>query len=268
MKVFEIFAGVNGAGKSTLYKVYHEKDFVRVNTDEIVTKMGLDWRDMEAQTKAARISIKTIQECIKMGKSFNQETTLAGQSIKRQIKQIKKQGYKIDLYYVGVASPEIAIERVKHRVMQGGHGIPEEDIRRRYEVSLQNLKEVFPLCDVIKIYDNTKQFQMVLSKEDNKIWLSSSLEEVKWQNNIIKDIVYAQIKEDIVKSGFKPTEQMMNALYEASKLSKRLLTLSDVKKLHTNKEELKLLLQCEIEKVATECVQQEIIRNKSYVLER
>lgn len=253
IKIFELFAGVNGAGKSTLYGINHHKDFVRVNTDEVVVQMGLDWRSADAQMKAAKVSIQTVQKCIQMGKSFNQETTLAGQTIKKQIKKIKEQGYQIHLYYVGIATPEIAIERVKHRVMRGGHGIPEEDIRRRYEVSLNNLKEVFPLCDRVRIYDNTENFQVVLFKENDRIGLPLHEQEIKWKGNVIQDILYTQMVEDILKNGFRLTESVIQSLYQASKIDGKLLKLAEVKELYKQKEKLTPLLKVEVEKLMDEC---------------
>lgn len=61
--------------------------------------------------------------------------------------------------YIGVDNPEIAKERVKIRVSNGGHGIPDKDIERRYYDSLHNLQEVINICDEINIYDNTKRFR-------------------------------------------------------------------------------------------------------------
>ena len=62
------------------------------------------------------------------------------------------------MYYVGVDSVEIAKERVKSRVIAGGHGIPEQDIERRYQESLNQLKFIMPLCDILELYDNTEVF--------------------------------------------------------------------------------------------------------------
>jgi predicted ABC-type ATPase len=71
--------------------------------------------------------------------SFCQETTLTGKTIFKNISEAKDRGYKIVMHYVGVESVDISLQRVAERVRRGGHGIPEEDIRRRYDVSLQNL---------------------------------------------------------------------------------------------------------------------------------
>ena len=76
-KIFYLFAGVNGAGKSTLYNTecldINIKDSVRINTDEIVRKIG-NWKNDSDQIKAAKIAINLRNNCFQCGKSFNEET--------------------------------------------------------------------------------------------------------------------------------------------------------------------------------------------------
>lgn len=120
-KVYTVFAGVNGAGKSTLYdtKRYNPNE-IRINPDEIVQGFG-DWRNTKDQMEATKIAVRRVRECLDAGKSFNQETTLAGKSILRTIQQAKERGYEVHLNYVGLASADLAKERVRQRVLKGGH---------------------------------------------------------------------------------------------------------------------------------------------------
>ena len=74
------------------------------------------------------------------------------------------------LYYVGLDSPELAIQRVKNRVNDGGHGIDEATIRNRYNASLENLKEAVLLCDSVAVYDNSREFKAV-GRAENGIWV-------------------------------------------------------------------------------------------------
>ncbi len=158
MKRYVIIAGVNGAGKSTLYQTNRLiEDMERVNLDEIVRSFG-SWKKPEDVMEAGRLAVEKINACFDAGVSFNQETTLCGKSIIRNIMRAKELGYFLELYYIGLDSPETAKERVRIRVSEGGHGIPEEDIERRYYESLRQLKTVIPLCDKVKVYDNTKVF--------------------------------------------------------------------------------------------------------------
>ena len=168
MKKYIVFAGVNGAGKTTLYQTNYEiHEMPRINIDEIVRKDG-DWKKKEDVIKAGLLAVRLVKRYIDEGISFNQETTLCGKSIIKNIKKAKEKDYKIELYYVGVNSPETAIERVKARVLAGGHGIPEEDIRRRYKESLNNLKKIIPICDRVELFDNTVKFRHIAVFEYGK----------------------------------------------------------------------------------------------------
>jgi len=156
-KVYTIFAGVNGAGKSTFHKVL-DRDFgIRINLDEIIRdQFGNEWRSPKIQMSAGRIAVRLIKDCLNGDSSFNQETTLTGRTILSNIARAKVNGFKIVLYYVGLESVELSIERVAKRVANGGHGISEEDLRRRFTSSFENLKTALPLCDSVYIYDNSK----------------------------------------------------------------------------------------------------------------
>lgn len=172
MKSYIVIAGVNGAGKTTLFNTNRMyEDMIRVNLDETVRSFG-SWKNKDDVGKAGRICVQKIQDCIKQGLSFNQETTLCGKSILQNIRKAKSCGYRIELYYVGIASPELAIERVRERVRLGGHGIPEEDIEKRYYESLKNLSDIISLCDKVVIFDNTDGFSKVAEYENGKcIWV-------------------------------------------------------------------------------------------------
>lgn len=100
MKRYVIIAGVNGSGKSTLYQLLDTiKDMERVNTDEIVRSFG-DWRVGADVVKAGKIAVNKINEFFDKGISFNQETTLCGRSILKNIDKAKKLGYRIELHYI------------------------------------------------------------------------------------------------------------------------------------------------------------------------
>lgn len=162
MKRYIIIAGVNGAGKTTLFNTDQLfKGMIRVNLDETVRSNGGSWKNQKDVSRAGLISAKTIHDCFQKGLSFNQETTLCGKSIIKNIRHARDLGYRIELYYVGLDSPDLAKARVKERVKNGGHGIPEKDIERRYYESLNNLVSILPLCDKADIFDNSKGFNKV-----------------------------------------------------------------------------------------------------------
>ena len=200
-KVLYIFAGVNGAGKSTLYNSENLDNEIkystRINTDEIVRKIG-DWKNNSDQIKAAKIAINLRNDCLKYGKSFNEETTLTGKTILKTIDKAKELGYKLQLFYVGVNNPEIAKERIRNRVEKGGHNIADEIVEKRYYESLKNLKHVITKFDEVYLYDNSIKYKHIFSFINNKIlykdknvnWSKDAIEiiENKKEKNGAKDI--------------------------------------------------------------------------------
>lgn len=158
-KKYIIFAGVNGSGKSTLYALKNNwRDMPRINTDEIANSLG-SWKDTAVQMKAGKIAIKKLNTYFQTGISFNQETTLCGKSILRNITKAKQLGYFIEMHYVGLDSVEIAKERIRYRMSKGGHGISDQDVERRYIETFRNLNQILAKCDLVVLYDNTQSFR-------------------------------------------------------------------------------------------------------------
>ena len=188
MKKYILIAGVNGAGKSTLYQSLQSlQSMPRVNTDEILREFG-DWRDMADVMTAGKIAVKKIARYFDEDITFNQETTLCGKSIINNITKAKNRGYFIELHYIGVESADIAKERVAARIKQGGHGIAEQDIERRYIETFDNLKTVLPECDLAAFYDNTIEFRRFAIYKHGKpirvsqeipLWYEKFIENVK-----------------------------------------------------------------------------------------
>ncbi|CAG7839645.1 hypothetical protein CLOHAE12215_01058 [Clostridium haemolyticum] len=104
----------------------------------MVSRIG-SWENANLQIKCAREAIKLISYYIKKHIAFNQETTLSGKSIVRNIKKAKEKGFYIIMNYIDVDSIDIAKKRVEMRVAKGGHGIPHKAIERRYYEYLKNL---------------------------------------------------------------------------------------------------------------------------------
>ena len=174
MRKFTIVAGVNGAGKSTLYQLDPDlKCENRVNADEILKESGGDWKNFADVLKAGKRAVALLNSYIDTGASFNQETTLCGNSVIRNIEKAKESGYLIEMHYIGLDSVDIAKERVAKRVSQGGHGVAESDIERRYIASLEAFWKVLPLCNLVAVYDNTEDFRrFAIYKDGNLVRLS------------------------------------------------------------------------------------------------
>jgi predicted ABC-type ATPase len=140
-----VVAGPNGAGKTTFVENYLNRyvdcdEFL--NADLIAT--GLSPFAPERQNlKASELFLTRLSELEQGEQSFALETTLSGLSYRRRIPIWHQLGFKVTLLFLWLPSADIAVQRVRERVSQGGHNIPEPDIRRRYIRGLQNLTTVY-----------------------------------------------------------------------------------------------------------------------------
>ncbi len=162
-KEFTLIAGINGAGKSTFYDMDNISDesiltgSLRVNADEILAALGLDWRNELDQFRAGKLAARKLKKCASGNRSFHQETTLAGNvntHVKR-IKTVRANGFYVRLIYIALDSAELAKDRIADRVQKGGHGIPDELVEKRYQQSFKNLERILPLCDEVRVFDNS-----------------------------------------------------------------------------------------------------------------
>jgi predicted ABC-type ATPase len=99
--------------------------------------------------------LERIRQFIANGRSFAMETTLSGRTYRLVLKQAKEAGYATHLDFLALPSIEDSIRRVANRVIQGGHNVPEADLRRRFRLGLQNLFTLYrPFCDTWNVYLN------------------------------------------------------------------------------------------------------------------
>lgn len=151
-----IFAGANGSGKTTAARYLLPKLKIDkfVNADD--TAQGLSRFNPRSEALAAgRIVLDRIGRLIKTGESFAIESTLSGQTVRNFLKDAKKKGYKIEMHYIFCDNIKVNLSRIKHRVEQGGHHVPAEDVIRRYWRSLKNFLTYKNVCDTIVLYDTT-----------------------------------------------------------------------------------------------------------------
>lgn len=165
-----LFGGANGAGKTSLYEVLKKTEDLgtRINIDEIVLSQG-SWQNPLLQIKAAKEARKKIDQFISEGESFHFESTLSGASTMRMLENAKASGFSTVLHFVGIDGFDKAIERVRHRVEQGGHGIDDRALITRYKRIPENLRRILPFCDKAYFYDNTEKFRLVAIHRDGNI---------------------------------------------------------------------------------------------------
>lgn len=171
-----IVGGANGAGKTTaamtLLPQYLDV-YEFVNADEIARGLN-PLRPESANFLAGRVMIERLNSLIEAKANFAFETTCAGHHHAETIRQAKAAGYLTTLIFLWLPSADMAMQRVRSRVRQGGHDIPEPTIRRRYAAGLKNLVGLFlPLVDKAVIYDNTAADRSGLRKivEKNEMGL-------------------------------------------------------------------------------------------------
>jgi predicted ABC-type ATPase len=157
MKIL-IIAGPNGAGKTTFARSFlrmeaEKMDFI--NADYLAHGLSPFSPDAAAW-KAGKLMLGELDDHAKRSKSFALETTLSGQRYKTIIPKWQNLGYRIKLIFLSLPSVDIAINRVALRVSQGGHNIPEETIRRRYDAGIDNLENVYkPIVDAWTLYESS-----------------------------------------------------------------------------------------------------------------
>lgn len=152
-----LIAGPNGAGKTTFAREFLPREAdcpVFVNADLIAAGLS-PFAPERAALQAGRLTLEAIARHVSRRESFAIETTLSGKAYAQQIPGWRRQGYRIELFFLSLPSADVAVQRVAERVRQGGHDIPEATIRRRFEAGRRLLMEVYqPLVDHWVIYDN------------------------------------------------------------------------------------------------------------------
>lgn len=152
-----VFAGPNGAGKTT-----HAEPILQtlgidtfVNADFIAR--GLAGRHAESVAfEAGRLMLRRLKQLAAQGQDFAFESTLASRSFAPFLARLKAQGYVVAIYYFSLRSAALALKRVRLRVRLGGHGVPDETVRRRFHRSLANFMSLYqPLADEWTVFENS-----------------------------------------------------------------------------------------------------------------
>jgi predicted ABC-type ATPase len=152
-----IIAGPNGAGKTTFARNFLPNEAATVqfvNADLIAAGIS-PFDPASAAFAAGRVMLRRLSELVHERKDFALETTLSGNWLRDQILEWRTYGYEIELYYLRLSSVEISLERIRTRVLRGGHNIPENVARRRFQRSRTLFETVYKgLVDEWFLYDN------------------------------------------------------------------------------------------------------------------
>ena len=158
MKQCIIIAGPNGAGKTTFASEFLPREGNTVNfLNADLIAYGLSpFAPEKAAIEASRLLLARIDECCRRNESFGLESTLSGRSHLKRIPEWQSHGYQVVLHFLRLVSVELAVERVRLRVSQGGHPVPEDVIRRRYVRGWANLSLYQKAVDEWKIWDTSQ----------------------------------------------------------------------------------------------------------------
>jgi predicted ABC-type ATPase len=162
-----IIAGPNGAGKTTFANEFlpNEANCINfVNADLIAAGIS-PYSPTSVSFKAGRIMLAEIESYVKKEESFAFETTLSGKHYATRIPTWRDAGYKVILLFLKLDSAETAIARVHQRVLAGGHDIPEDTIRRRFESGLDNFDRIYrAIVDKWSLYENSGLTPILLAE--------------------------------------------------------------------------------------------------------
>jgi len=162
-----VFAGPNGSGKSTITGGYNIVG-IYVNADDIKRHRGCS--DLEAAHEAELLR----KSLLGSRKDFTFETVLSTERNLIFLEKAKRSGYRIESVFVLTADEKLNVRRVKARVLKGGHDVPEDKIRSRYNKSLKMIKRLALLSDECVVFDNTDRPEVIYKKgNDGEVFLSN-----------------------------------------------------------------------------------------------
>jgi predicted ABC-type ATPase len=169
-KTIFVFAGPNGSGKSTIVSDFISLGYASPNficPDNLVDKSESD--TIKAYISAMNEAEKIRNFYVSGGISFSFESVFSNPDKLKFLRHAQESGFKIVFTYVGTKSPDINILRVKKRVSEGGHDVPDEKIRSRYQKSLENLSEAFEIADKAYIFDNSEDKPTLILRKLNGV---------------------------------------------------------------------------------------------------
>ncbi len=164
-----IIAGPNGAGKTTFAENFlpEEAECLNFLNADLIARGIAPFNPESVAIEAGKLFLKRMDTIVSNRKSFAFETTLSGLNYIDRLKNWKKIGYEIILYFLKLQNEEMAIQRVQLRVAEGGHNVPEDVIIRRYHRGWENFQKYYKhLVDAWVVFDNSKEVPEVLEEKN------------------------------------------------------------------------------------------------------
>ncbi len=165
-----IIAGPNGAGKTTFAQEYLPKeagfpDFINV---DLIAQGLSPFAPDKAALQAGKLMLTQIARKVSRRESFAFETTLSGRSYARHIPRWRQAGYQVKLIFLSLPSADVAVERVRSRAAQGGHDVPPDVVRRRFDTGLRNFWSIYcKIVDRWMFYDNSERPPRLITTGSN-----------------------------------------------------------------------------------------------------
>lgn len=179
-----VFAGPNGSGKSTITQFF---DIVGIytNADDMVAATGM------SNENAAVLADQKRYKSIELREDFTFETVLSSRYKLDILEKAKSEGYFIKCVFVLTVDSSVNVARVAARVASGGHNVDEEKIKTRYNKSLNNIKRLLEICDIMHVYDNTIEPTRIIRKHKeefsifpNDLWTEEKIFELLGEINL------------------------------------------------------------------------------------
>ena len=163
-----VIAGPNGAGKTIFAREFLPnyadcRNFI--NADLIAQGMA-PFSPEAVAFRAGRLMLEEISLYVKRSEDFGFETTLSGRSYLSLIRHLKKRGYEVHFFFLWIPTVDLALTRVRGRVLEGGHDVPEPVVRRRFGRSIHNfLVRYRQLANSWTLFDNSGATPAVIAFE-------------------------------------------------------------------------------------------------------